>query len=254
MRTGRYRFCWPVCLLCLLGGSRWLLDEALPSSRSNALSASMGCALAALASFTLRKVRRRREPTALAVAAPGTHWKSSIAAGLLLANPALSATVSDGNLSATKGTLALALTPVVVAVGAAASTASGDLAGLLWPGLAGIAGLLLLLPVPSLSLWRTDLGMATMPLVAGVAASYLARKPASTDRNGSTAAGLSAQWMERGLLLAAVLFAPLSCREMAAAKPRRFPGLAEWPTAPFCYSRCGRCSVSGRCGGRRNSF
>jgi hypothetical protein len=68
-------------------------------------------------------------------------------------------------------TMALALTPVVVAVcEAAARNTSQTLAGRLWPGLATIAGLLLLLTQPSLSNPGEDLVLALTPLLTGCGA------------------------------------------------------------------------------------
>ncbi len=49
----------------------------------------------------------------------------------------------------------------------------GDLTARLWPGLAGLAGLLLLLPQPSLGDWRYDLSLLCLPLVTGLGASYV---------------------------------------------------------------------------------
>ncbi len=141
-----------------------------------------------------------------------------IAAAFLLASPALGAAVSDRHLNATAATVALVLTPVVTAVAMAASSPGDEMAGMLWPGLAGIAGLLLLVPAPSLSSWRTDLGLASLPLVPGIAAAYITTRIRMTrsEQNGSAVGtgfegtwapgGYSVQWMERGLLMAAVLF------------------------------------------------
>ena len=67
--------------------------------------------------------------------------------------------------------MALALTPVVIAVSEAATRHSREtLAGRLWPGLAAIAGLLLLLIQPSLSNPAVDLVLVLTPLLTGCGA------------------------------------------------------------------------------------
>ena len=67
--------------------------------------------------------------------------------------------------------MALALTPVVIAVGEAATRYTNQtLAGRLWPGLATIAGLLLLLAQPSLSNPSQDVILALTPLLTGCGA------------------------------------------------------------------------------------
>jgi drug/metabolite transporter (DMT)-like permease len=68
-------------------------------------------------------------------------------------------------------TIALALTPVVIAVAEAATLhANHTLAGRLWPGLAAIAGLLLLLTQPSLSNIADDMILTLAPLLTGCGA------------------------------------------------------------------------------------
>jgi hypothetical protein len=67
--------------------------------------------------------------------------------------------------------MALALTPVVIAVAEAATRhPSESLAGRLWPGLAAIAGLLLVLPEPSLSNPTVDLFLVLAPVLTGCGA------------------------------------------------------------------------------------
>jgi hypothetical protein len=67
--------------------------------------------------------------------------------------------------------MALALTPVVLAVAQAAMRPTGEpLAGRIWPGLAAVAGLLLLLAQPSLSNPGADLVLALVPLLTGCGA------------------------------------------------------------------------------------
>jgi hypothetical protein len=75
--------------------------------------------------------------------------------------------------------MALALTPVVIAVAEAAMRNSGEaLAGRLWPGLAAVAGLLLLLTQPSLANPGEDLILALTPLLTGCGAVlFLSARP-----------------------------------------------------------------------------
>jgi hypothetical protein len=67
--------------------------------------------------------------------------------------------------------MALALTPVVIAVCESATRHTSEaLAGRLWPGLATIAGLLLILVQPSLSNPARDIVLALTPLLTGCGA------------------------------------------------------------------------------------
>ena len=198
--------CWPLGLLCFLGGSRWLLEESLPAARPTLLSAAAGCAMAAVVMFVWRKLRSRRDRSLEAVSHEGGLWRWSIAAAFVVTGPALSGAISDRHLNANAATIALALTPAVVAVAATVYSTSDELAGRLWPGLAGLAGLLLLLPEPTLSSWRTDVALATMPLLSGVLAALLTFGDAAFHEKRSDTASRHSGWLERGLLLAAVLF------------------------------------------------
>jgi drug/metabolite transporter (DMT)-like permease len=77
--------------------------------------------------------------------------------------------------------LALALTPVVVGVAVRENDAA--LAGRLWPGLAGVAGLLLVLSQPSLSSPATDALLMLAPLLTGCGAALLEREIENADRS-----------------------------------------------------------------------
>jgi hypothetical protein len=80
--------------------------------------------------------------------------------------------------------MALALTPVAVGIAAAAfgGRAAGSVAGRIWPGLAAIGGLLLLLAEPSLSDPLTDLALFLAPTLTGVGAAFLCSGGASRWR------------------------------------------------------------------------
>ncbi len=206
---GSWLRCWPMGLLCCLEGSRWLLEESLPVTRPTLLSAAAGCAMAAVIVVVWRTLRRRRgQSSELVFQQRGQgEGQRSVAAALLVTSPALGGAISDRHLNANVATIALALTPAVVAVAVTAARTNDELAGLLWPGLAGTAGLLLLLPEPSLSSWRMDVALAAMPLLSGVMSVFLTSGDSALREGGSHAAGRHNRWIERGLLLAAVLFA-----------------------------------------------
>jgi drug/metabolite transporter (DMT)-like permease len=96
--------------------------------------------------------------------------RSALGGALLVAGPLL-ALLYPHSISAANVTIALALTPVVIAVAESATRRTGEtLAGRLWPGLAAMAGLLLLLAQPSLANPGEDLILALTPLLTGCGA------------------------------------------------------------------------------------
>jgi hypothetical protein len=91
--------------------------------------------------------------------------------------------------------LALALTPVVIAVAEAAfgSSEDGLSAAGLWPGLAALVGLLLVLPEPSFSSPLNDVVLLMAPVLTGVGCVLFRRSAApATGTWSSTAAFASA--------------------------------------------------------------
>lgn len=167
MQTARktaWQLWWPFALLCLLRGSRWTVSESLPGSVTTLASASLGCgSAAALYLLIVRpRVASREHLSQLA--------RSALGGALLITGPIISL-LYPRNISPASLTMALALTPVVIAVYEATTHHSGEaLAGRLWPGLATIAGLLLLLAQPSLSNPGKDLFLALTPLLTGCGA------------------------------------------------------------------------------------
>lgn len=159
-----WRLWWPFALLCLVRGSRWALSESLPGSATTLASAAVGCgSAAALYLLILRPAGVTREQR-------GQLMRSAVGGGLLITGP-LVALLYPRAISAASLTMALALTPVVIAVCVAATRHTGEsLAGRLWPGLAAIAGLLLLLTQPSLSNSGVDVVLALTPLLTGCGA------------------------------------------------------------------------------------
>lgn len=160
-RRPAWQLWWPFALLCLLRGSRWMLSGSLPGSATTFASASLGCgSAAALYLLILRPSSVMREQRS-------DILRSAIGGALLITGP-LTALLYPRAIAATSLTMALALTPVVIAVGEAATRHSREtLAGRLWPGLAAIAGLLLLLLQPSLTNPAVDLVLVLTPLLTG---------------------------------------------------------------------------------------
>ena len=139
-----------------------MLSGALPGSATTLASDSLGCGSAA-ALYILILRPTTREPS-------GQLLRSALGGAMLLTGP-LIALFYPRAIAATSLTISLALTPVVIAVCAAATRHSSEtLAGRLWPGLAAIAGLLLLLIEPSLSNPGVDLVLALTPLLTGCGA------------------------------------------------------------------------------------
>jgi drug/metabolite transporter (DMT)-like permease len=161
-RRPAWHLWWPFALLCLLRGSRWILSDSLPGSATTLASASLGCgSAAALYILILRPSTREHRSQLL---------RSALGGALLITGPLISL-LYPRTISAASITISLALTPVVIAVCEAATLhTSQTLAGRLWPGLATIAGLLLLLIQPSLSNPGVDLVLALTPLLTGCGA------------------------------------------------------------------------------------
>lgn len=131
-------------------------------------------------------------------------WRRGVAGALALSGTALAAMVSDRYINANDVTLALSLTPVVVAIAVCASRVGEghDLTARLWPGLMGLAGLLLLLPQPALSGWRFVLALCLMPAVIGTAAAIAA----PVGVHGEEVRGRALPWKVVALLGAGAMF------------------------------------------------
>lgn len=163
-RRSAWHLWWPFALLCLAGGSRWMLSSALPGSGTTLASASLGCGSAA--ALYLLIVR----PKGIAREQRGQLLRSALGGALLITGPLISLLLPRA-VPAASLTMALALTPIVIAVYESATRHTSEtLAGRMWPGLAAIAGLLLLLAQPSLSNLGEDLILALAPLLTGCGA------------------------------------------------------------------------------------
>lgn len=155
---------WPFALLCVLRGSRWMMSEALPGSSSTLATEALGCGSAAafcvvVSSARLKEAWRGKQ-----------LGRCALGGGLMIAGPLLGLFL-PGTISGASLAMALALTPVVLGViNGAARPTDEALSGRLWPGLAAVAGLLLVLAEPSLANKYADLLLAFIPLLTGAGA------------------------------------------------------------------------------------
>ncbi len=145
-----------------------MVEGSFPETSSTLQSQAMGCAMAAGLVELVAVVRRRMSLTPRREVLRFSTGQGGLC--LVLVGPVVAQALSGRRIGADPATLALASVPSVIAVvgSAAASTETGDLPGLLWPGLAGLAGLLLVLPQPSFSEWRPWIGIISLPLLVGL--------------------------------------------------------------------------------------
>lgn len=137
-RWGGWRQWWAFGALCLVGGCRWITDQAWPGSASTVASEARACAFGALLAV-LATLTEKAPPAwgrVLALAAAGAA---------LLAGPVIGTLLHGVAADEYNRAVALCMVPVIVAV-AATVRGSGGMAKL-WPGLAGLAGALLIFPV-----------------------------------------------------------------------------------------------------------
>ncbi len=197
---------WPFTLLCLLGASRWLLEATWPSTVSSYRTQVIGCAGAASLVLISFVHNRMNTPGSKLCLQPG---RTGLLGVVVLAGPAVATLVAGRFVSGSSASLAMALSPVVVAVAMTALGALGqDLPARLWPGLTGLAGLLLLLPQPDLSP-RFLLALSVMPVSAGLASAFVDRG-LSHAREGGDRKGRPRSWMAVALLGAAVVYGGLA--------------------------------------------
>jgi|GEM_PF-3328584 len=181
-RPARGRRWWPLVLLVLAGGSRWMLAGVHPEAESTLASQTAGCLWAALVSLMLL----RRGP---AQASLRRSWRGMVAGALALCGPQIGLLLHTRDLDPGGLTMALALTPVVIAVAAAAlgTGVTDDAPGRIWPGIAAVGGLLLVLAEPSLSGVRNDLALVLAPLLTGFGAALLSERVAPSRWRATTA-------------------------------------------------------------------
>lgn len=169
-RAGVHRW-WPFVLLLAAGGGRWVVTAAHPEAESTIGSEAFGCTWAALLCFLFL----RREATAEALPANRLFAgpiRSFLAGAMLSAGPGIALLMHGGQVDAGSLALALALTPVVVAIATSAlgNERNDNIAGRIWPGIAAVAALLLVLAQPPMGNVRSDFALVLAPAFTGVGA------------------------------------------------------------------------------------
>jgi hypothetical protein len=165
-RSNFYKW-WPFVLLLAAGASRWMVAAAHPEAEPTLVSEALGCTWAAIVSLAFLPFGRNVHPIRSGFRVE--VFRTGLAGGAIFAGPAIALLLGGKSLDAGSVTIALALSPVVVAVGTSARRAdsSTGVAGHIWPSLAAVAGLLLVLVQPNLSNARTDAALVLAPLLAG---------------------------------------------------------------------------------------
>jgi drug/metabolite transporter (DMT)-like permease len=118
-----------------------------------------------------------------------------LAGAMLVGGPAVGLLFRGQELDSGSLTIALALTPVIIAIAASAlgTESSDSIAGRIWPGLAAVAGLMLVLVQPTLGDARTDLALVLAPALTGVGAVlFCVDQPRSASRAVAALLGASA--------------------------------------------------------------
>jgi drug/metabolite transporter (DMT)-like permease len=154
---------------------------ARPDAESTLTTQTIGCAWAALLALAVLVPKR----TAAVSDPKPPHTATArwlIAGALLVGGPATALFLAARDLDSGALTIALALTPVVIAIASPAlgSESSEGIAGRIWPGLASVAGLLLVLVQPDLGDLRTDLALVLAPALTGIGAVLFCMGPPRT--------------------------------------------------------------------------
>jgi hypothetical protein len=178
---------WPLFLLCALASTSWLVVERFPQVHFSIAGDALACALSSGACFLLRN-RQQPPPTSLRSA-------GALGGALVLVGPAIPSLFGAQARPAALA-IALALTSVVVAVALPALTDYEFSLATLWPGIAAASALLIALPMPGLSDWRSDLSLIATPLATGIGAILYRRN-----------ARLGANMMPPALAISAAIFA-----------------------------------------------
>lgn len=142
-----------------------------PDADSTLASETIGCAWATLVALALLALQPNPSASQPAPSrAARLRWL--LAGAMFFAGPAMALLVRGRDLDSSALTIALALTPVIIAIASSAlgTESSEGIAGRIWPGLAALAGLLLVLVQPTLGDLRTDLALALAPTLTGIGA------------------------------------------------------------------------------------
>jgi len=123
-----------------------------------------------LAFALLLPKRQRASPGPKPSRADTLRW--FFGGAMLFGGPAIGLLLPGRDLDSSALTIALALTPIIIAIAASAlgTDSPEGIAGRIWPSLATLAGLLLVLVQPSLGDFRTDLVLLLAPLLTGLGA------------------------------------------------------------------------------------
>jgi drug/metabolite transporter (DMT)-like permease len=168
-------------LLLLVGASRWAVSAARPAAESTLTSQTLGCAWATLLAFAfLLPKPQPATPRAKPSGAARLRW--FFAGAMIFGGPAIGLLLPGHDLDSSALTIALALTPIIIAIASSAlgTESSEGIAGRIWPPLAAVAGLLLVLVQPNLGDLRTDLLLLLAPVLTGLGAVLFC-----TDHSGS---------------------------------------------------------------------
>jgi hypothetical protein len=167
LNAKRFQQAWPFALLCLIASTIWLLLDRYPQISFTLSTYAIASAVAGgLVYCVTRRVKRLPSEALLAPASGGA---------LILIGPTIGTFLGATSLGASGLTIALALTPVVVAVAWPALTERQFYLNQLWPGIVAAAALLIAIPAPSTADWRSDASMALAPLLTGIGCVLYAR-------------------------------------------------------------------------------
>jgi hypothetical protein len=169
------------------------VSAARPDIESTLASEAIGCAWATLLAYAfLLPKRNPASPQPRPSRAASLRWL--LAGAMLFGGPAIALLLPSRALDSSALTIALALTPVIIAIASSAlgTESSEGVAGRIWPGLAAVAGLLLLLVQPTLGDLRTDLALALAPTLTGIGAVlFCVGPPRAASRTPTTLLGAS---------------------------------------------------------------
>ena len=197
---------WLFVLLLLAGASHWLVASVRPNASSTLASEAVGCAWAALVALAFG-LQRSTPSATLQPPAKTVYLRWFFAGAILFGGPTIALLIPGRDLDSGALTIALALTPIIIAIAASAfgTGSSEGIAGRIWPSLAAVAGLLLVLVQPSLGDVRADLALLLAPLLTGVgAALFTIDQPRAARRIPLALFGASTLFF---VALAAVWFA-----------------------------------------------
>jgi drug/metabolite transporter (DMT)-like permease len=181
-------------LLLLVGASRWAVAAVRPEADSTLASQTIGCAWATLLSLALLALQPKQD-AAQPAPSRATRLRWLLAGAMFFGGPAIALLVHGRDLDSCALTIALALTPVIIAIASSAlgTESSEGIAGRIWPGLAAVAGLLLVLVQPTLGDLRTDLALGLAPTLTGIGAVlFCMDQPSSASRSPTALLGASA--------------------------------------------------------------